>query len=552
MRKSLLMFIVALMGCILLAGCSNAASTAPERDEKAQESEEGEEKGEEKSEKVRKKKNTGKEKATGESLAKRMAGKYSFDLPDDDPETDEYLIMNVITFGDNLYAYCGQAIKDDGPKKEAYSYWAAEYVPFDADDMKSTDADSVKVNELCFSNMSNAGKYWTSGWEGTIRLTDEGLLFEGFDKEGFLCSEDGKERLFVKDDSVEDIFPYLYGSPKGDDELQGLWISEGRSPHVFLSVNGSDITVFHKPFDGEVTFAEYGCEFGDGSFSGTGNILGNGTAPCVLDVKYSIDGDKLTTNAEGDMLIDEFSDRTIFTRADESDIPVVTVDDLELDPESSGYFEEGDTVSSFEPGEYFGVFIASYKNRDDCIKTEQKLEDAGYYYSPVVYTPDFSKLNPEPYYVVAAGLYDSQQDAEEMLAKVKADGFKDAYVKNAGTYTGDRSWYWLYGDEEIEILKDCVILHDVAVTIPYMTAGDAVKMDLYVDENAVFDESAEMDFFGNYEKGQTPYKWIVKNYNLLTEDPETYSANGPALNGIFEVTLDGDHVRSYYGSYWWD
>ena len=72
------------------------------------------------------------------------------------------------------------------------------------------------------------------------------------------------------------------------------------------------------------------------------------------------------------------------------------------------------------------------------------------------------------------------------------------------------------------------------------------------DEDAVFDRSAEMQFFGNYEKGQTPYKWIVKNYNLMTEDPETYSTNGPALDGIFEVKLDGDHVRSYYGSYWWD
>ncbi len=546
MKKTLLTFIVALMGCIVLTGCSGASEPVPTRDENEQQSES--EQDEAKSKKKKKKSGDEKKKS---SLAQRMVGKYSCNVEDDDPENDKYLIMNVIAFGDNVYAFCGEAIKDDGPLS-AYSYWAAEFVPNDPDDMRSTNGDSVRVNELYFSNMSNAGKYWTTGWDGDITVTDEGLLFEGFDKNGFLCTEDGIERIFYKDDSVEDVFPYIKGKGKGDENLQGLWVSEGRPPHVFMKVDGSDITVFHKPYNAEVKFAEFGCEFEGGAFTGSGNILGYGGMPCEISADYNIDDDRLTMNIGGDNILDEFYGRTVFLRASEEDIPVISVDDLELDDSTYGIYDEPEeTVSTFESGEYYGVFVASFKTSEECVDTEMKLDDAGYHLCPVVYTPDFSNLNPEPYYVVTAGLYSSQQDAEKALEDVKTAGFKDAYVKNAGKYIGEKCWYWLYGGEEIEILKDCVILHNVSVTIPYMVS-DPVKMNLYVAEDAVFDKSAEMQFFGNYEKGQSPYKWIVKNYNLMSEDPEKYNESGPALSGIFEVRLDGEHIRAYCGSYLWD
>ena len=61
-----------------------------------------------------------------------------------------------------------------------------------------------------------------------------------------------------------------------------------------------------------------------------------------------------------------------------------------------------------------------------------------------------------------------------------------------------------------------------------------------------------MEYFGNYEDGESPYEWIVKNYNLMNEDPDKYMEHGPALSGVFEVGLDGNNIVSYYGSYWWD
>ena len=529
---------------ILLAGCRTKTEEASVADTPADIPDAGRMVQEEKPKDI---KNT--ETADKESLAKRMEGKYSFDPEDSDP--DKRLIMNVISFGNNLYAYCGEAMRDDSDTLEAYSYWAAEFIPYDTDDMSGTDSKSVKVNELCFSNMSNAGKYWSRGWNGTITLTEKGLLFEGFDKNGFLCGEDGESRLFASDDKVEDIFAYVNSQGQSNNDIQGMWAAEGDGADIFLDILGSNMTVFKKSPSSEVIYSKFGCDFDNGSFTGRGNILGYGKMPCEITGEYSINGDRLSLTVDGDAFIDEFAETVVFSRINEDAIPVIIMDDIIFSEDSFGSYAEQEDDVLFESSDYYGVFIAAFKNRDDCLDTEMKLEEAGYHLCPVVYTPDFSKLNPDPYYVVSEGLYTNEKDALKALEDIKAAGFKDAYVKETGPYIGDRNWYILNGDEDIEILKDCVILHNVSVSIPYMT-GDYKKCDLYVYESADFDSSAELEFFGNYEAGDTPYKWIVKNYNLKSSDPDKYIENGPALSGIFEVSLDGNRIERYYASYWWD
>ncbi len=201
----------------------------------------------------------------------------------------------------------------------------------------------------------------------------------------------------------------------------------------------------------------------------------------------------------------------------------------------------------------YGVFVMSTKDRKQCVQVEMKLEDAGFNDDIMLYTPDFSGLNPEPYYVVSAGLFEAEDDANSRLREVQAAGFKDAYVKLAGKYIGNRYNYTMFDAGNIEILKDCVILHDVEVTIPYwIESSGSSTMDLYVYESAKFADDADIETFSNYEKGDTPYKWIVKNYNILKSDTEAYMANGPALSGVFNVAIDGDEITEYYGSFWWD
>ncbi len=490
------------------------------------------------------------------SVAKRMTGKYSFDTEDDNPEDDKCLILDVIEFGDALYAYCGEAMKDSGTDSgtlEAYSFWATEFIPLDSHDVADTASDSVKVCALSFSIMSNLSRYWDSGREGTITLTDDGLLFEGFGNDGFLCGDEGESRLFTKDDSVEDVFLYVTGKADGGDaDLQGLWSMEGDGAPVYLDFRGGDLTVFKKSPSAEVSFLRFGLEFENGRFTGRGNELGCGDMPYEISAEYAVEVDRLNLSMEGDPVLDEMSGELIFTRADEKDFHVITMDEVVFDDDSFGYANMSYEIGDLLQTEYYGVFLSAFANPDDCADTEAKLQDAGYTYCPIVYTPDFTLLNPDPYYCVTAGLFTTEEKAQEVLDDIKKAGFNDAYVKNAGQYIGDTMQYLSYGSNEMEVLYDRVILRGVSVSIPYVTDAEAVTTDLFVYKDAVFDSSAETQFFGNYEKGDKPYDWIKRNVELMSSDPDKYAESGPALAGVFEVSLDGRKITAYHGSYWWD
>lgn len=203
-------------------------------------------------------------------------------------------------------------------------------------------------------------------------------------------------------------------------------------------------------------------------------------------------------------------------------------------------------------GDVYGVFVMSGKDADKCADTELRLAAAGFFDAQIIYTPDFSGLNPEACYAVSAGLYETEEEAQDCLEKLTAAGFKDAYVKLAGKYTGGKYLYTMGSPEEAELLKNCVVLRDVSVSLPYPVGAEATRMDLYVYEDARFSEDADMDSFGNYEKGDTPYQWLVKNHKLLKSAPDTDTEYGMALSGVFQVRIDGNKITEYYGSYWWD
>jgi hypothetical protein len=203
-------------------------------------------------------------------------------------------------------------------------------------------------------------------------------------------------------------------------------------------------------------------------------------------------------------------------------------------------------------GSYYGVFIFSSKNVEDCYPVLDKLGEKGVDVQ-VIYTPDFEKLNPEPYYVVATRLYEKEDEVKELLEQVKAAGYTDAYIKFTGDYIGEKFSYTMTGIEEIEVRDDRIVLKDVAVSPPFWTSGEFPKMTLYIDKDGTkFGENCDFSGFSNFEKGDTPYDWFTRNYKLMGDDPDAYISNGPALLGVFEIGLDGNHITDYYGSFWWD
>ena len=439
-RKLFVIIAASVLVCTAVTGC--AASPDSSSSDKAEstikettgQSDAGdEEKTDSKKKDKKKKKNDGK--SEERSLAQRMAGKYSYHTSGEDGE-EEYYIMDVVPFGDNLYAFCGRVFPDGDDSFAAYTFWATEFIPYDADEMRSTDGDEVKVNELRFSVMSNAGKYWDSGHAGTIALTDKGLVFEGFDHEGFLVPDNDESRLFLKDDRVEDTFDYVKDG-KGDDELEGLWILDREGADLYIEFAGANMYMYSKDPGSEVFYAAGGCEYSDGAFLCTANCLGGGGMPLELDCRYETDGDTLRLSVSSYDLADEIPAKGKYTKIKDGGVHVTTMDEVTFDSESFGMFGADRETDESGSQEYYGVFVTSAKDPDKCTPTIDKLEEEGFDGSLVVYTPDYSELNPEPYYVVTTGLYTSESEAKEALSRVKAAGFTDAYVKFAGVYKGD-------------------------------------------------------------------------------------------------------------------
>ena len=483
------------------------------------------------------------------SLAKRMCGKYSYHYGSGDMGDDEFLIMNVFTFGDNLYAFCGYAMADE-TELESYSFWASEFIPYDAAEMESTEGNTVRVKELRFSVMSQAGKYWDRGQDGTITLTDDGLVFENFDNEEFLCPEEYGGRLFLKDERVEDVFPYLKDDGgAGETDLQGVWCAyEGEYP-VYLEFNGDNFYVYQKSPDSEVVYAAGGYETSNGIISSTLAMLGCGSMPCEYSASYEISGDDLILKADDYAEPYVLSGEMRFSRIKSEDIPLITADEVVTWNDPTLAFSE------YSDG-FYGVWIAADKDEEKAVEKAMALYDLGFD-SYVTYSPEWEKLNSKPFYCVTAGRYGSEAEADAVLESVKAS-YPDAYVK----FTGARKYisvvYINYGDTKFDVSSDKVVIKDAQVSETNVwypgceDVGTGYIMNLEIDRNTVFDDTCDTDVFANYEAGDKPIDWFIRNYDLSVNDPDAYIAEGPALSGVFEVGINGDHIDRFFGSYWWD
>ena len=198
---------------------------------------------------------------------------------------------------------------------------------------------------------------------------------------------------------------------------------------------------------------------------------------------------------------------------------------------------------------FYGVWTTASKDLEAVSEAKDKLKGEGFD-AQILYAPEWENLNSEPYYCLTAGACETEEDAEKLLADAKAAGYKDVYVKSTGKRLRHMAFYTIYSESALEVDSNQVILRDVQVN--GMEEDEGGKMTLIVDGQTVFDDACELEFFGNYREGDTPLQWIQYNYGLYQEDYDQYSEEGPALVGVFEVSLTGNHVDKYFGSYWWD
>lgn len=84
---------------------------------------------------------------------------------------------------------------------------------------------------------------------------------------------------------------------------------------------------------------------------------------------------------------------------------------------------------------FYGIWCMASDDKSKADKAAEKLISQGFE-AEVFFTDDWEGLGAKGMYVVTAGIYPSRSDAEAALSDVRNTGYKDAYIKYSGDYTG--------------------------------------------------------------------------------------------------------------------
>ena len=132
------------------------------------------------------------------------------------------------------------------------------------------------------------------------------------------------------------------------------------------------------------------------------------------------------------------TEETSFVMGSENVVIAAVEEEIPLYEEegSKSNFEEDHLKTVFEEdtstGSFYGIWCYGSKNKDDALSFVDKLTSQGYP-GNVYLTTEWSNLNQEPWYVVSAGEYQSEELAQNNLAWVQQI-CSDAYVKWSGEH----------------------------------------------------------------------------------------------------------------------
>ena len=221
----------------------------------------------------------------------------------------------------------------------------------------------------------------------------------------------------------------------------------------------------------------------------------------------------------------------------------MVVKKIEITPLEDGsdeYANDADVQDGFDASDepFYGVWVGSSAERQESLDLAKDLSDKGLD-AYCIYTPEWENLNRDSYWCVTVGKSATKDRAEELIADVEQAGYKGAYVKYTGERLSHRIYYYLYSPSDAAITPSKVTLEDVTTVELSGTEEDEGPMTLIVDADTVFDKTCDMQYFPGYKEGQSPLEWFN-------------STSGEDLMGVFEVSIEGNHVESFYGSYWWD
>ena len=97
------------------------------------------------------------------------------------------------------------------------------------------------------------------------------------------------------------------------------------------------------------------------------------------------------------------------------------------------YDEETEHENAHAP--FYGIWCGASKDWDSAERIASEMNDFGLP-AEIFVTTDWSNLNTEKWYVISAGAYSTEQEAKNMLGRVK-EYKSDAYIKYSGDWIGN-------------------------------------------------------------------------------------------------------------------
>ncbi len=375
--------------------------------------------------------------------------------------------------------------------------------------------------------------------------------------------DDGKTEFFIAHTTTD------MGENEGPEYyyISGLYISADGWDKSFKTsmpegTSDYDIYLLHKK--GKTVVFECHDEYGTGFI--TSYVLGEGVteADAVRGVfEWSEDDYDRGTDIVIPHYVPLEADNIRVLMEEDNEARDMTPDILSIDENGimelkSGDFEhyvksEDDGSVQVDVGRelspFYGVWAGAFEDRQAAVELYNELNGKGFA-GVYVYSVEWENLSKDPYFCVSAGMCRSEEEANALLEDVKKAGYKDAYVKFTGERIAHRIYYVVNDESAIDLMSGEVILNDVQ--IEEMSGGYGGKASLTVNKDTVFDETCDMSGFGNLKKGASVLDWFEENMKLLEEDPDEYLAKGAALKGVFDVSITGNHIDAFYGSYWVD
>lgn len=217
-------------------------------------------------------------------------------------------------------------------------------------------------------------------------------------------------------------------------------------------------------------------------------------------------------------------------------------------------------VSSAEGSEgFYGVWCGASKNEDELANIFEMLDKATF--SPVIEnTDEWAELGSESWYMVSAGKYNSEAEANADLPRVK-ELFPNAYVK----YTGKRRTGSVsHKDDNIDNTMEKLI---VAAQTRLLTEEDlrgltsfelsAVRNGIYAYSGYIFKSSDwNMYFVNNYEwyspdpnvKLERMSELQTKNSAFIKQYEEKYMGGVFTFKNTGSTTLEIGNINSFFSS----